>query len=60
MGKTQFNLVCNAIKKTFKAKPKKRMIEQVDNQAYTFDLAHNFKHAQCESKDKLEMMLIKE
>jgi hypothetical protein len=58
MGKIQFSVQCS--RKTFEAKPKKRMIEQVDNQAYTFDLAHNFKHAQCESKDKLEMMLIKE
>jgi hypothetical protein len=52
--------VCNAIEKTFETKQKKGMIEHVDNQVFTFDLIHNFKHAQCELKGKLEMVLIKE
>jgi hypothetical protein len=51
--------MCNAIEKTFEAKQKKGMIEHADNQVFTFDPIHNFKHAQCESEGKLEMVLIK-
>jgi hypothetical protein len=46
------NLVCNAVKKTFEAKRKKKMTKHVNNHTFTPGLAHNFKYARCELKGK--------
>jgi hypothetical protein len=54
------NLMCNVMEKASKVKHKKMVIGRVHNQASTFGPAHNFKCIWCESKGKLEMMLVKE